>query len=56
MGRDIEIAYSTQNLMQNSKNVIIIWENWGYKDRGQNIEAVFSHFSNVRSKTVAVLT
>ena len=47
MGRDIEIAYSTQNLMQNSKNVIIIWENLGNKDRDQNIEAVFAHFSTI---------
>ena len=44
MGRDIEIAYSTQNLTQNSKNVIIIWEILGNKDRGKNIEAVFAHF------------
>ena len=44
MGRDIQIAYSNQNLMQNLKNVVIIWENLGYKDRGQNTEAVFAHF------------
>ena len=43
MGRDIEVAYSTQNLTQNSKNVII-WENSGNKYRGKNIEAIFAHF------------
>ena len=30
--------------MQNSKNFIIIWENLGYKDKGQNIEPVCTHF------------
>ena len=47
MGRDIQIAYTNQNLMQNSKNVIIIWENSGYNDRGQNTEAVFAHFFHI---------
>ena len=44
MGRNVEIAYSNQNWTENSENVIIIWENLGYKDRGQNIVDIFAHF------------